>query len=230
MTVRSYITGAMTLLLTTYRQRENLTMDELVAVVGDLIRQADLPQSRWKVTEAPDARTVRYYMSAGILDKPAYEGSAARFSYRHVLQLLAIKALQSQYLPLREIKEIIGPKGEKDLEKLLKDVGLGHSSGGKVSNAATGRPRAPHGFAGQGRQDSLSESDAERPRGALLFSEVADRTGVSQTWERLEVEPGLELQISSDFRGAEGPSRLNVLLSKIRSLLEAHYRRHDESE
>ncbi len=229
-TVRLYIIDAMTLLLTTYRKRDDFSMDELVAVVGDLIRQAALPQGRWKVTEMPDPRTVRYYMSTGILDKPTYEGSAARFSYRHILQLLAIKALQSQYLPLRKIQEILEPLEEKELEKLLKDVGLANSSGGKVGAAAIGRPGPAHGSANQAREKPPSKLEPERPQEAFLFSDEADRVGVSQTWERLEVEPGLELQIRSDFRGAEGPSRLNVLLSKIRSLLEGHYRRHHESE
>ena len=46
-----------------------------------------------RVSAAPDARTVRYYTTLGLLDRPRIEGRQARYGERHVLQLLAIKAL-----------------------------------------------------------------------------------------------------------------------------------------
>jgi hypothetical protein len=45
------------------------------------------------------------------------------------------------------------------------------------------------------------------------------------TWERLEIEPGLELQVRADYAGAQGPSGVNAVLSKIRVLLAAREQR-----
>src|SRR5437016_1152361 len=43
-----------------------------------------------RVARALDPRTVRYYQTLGILDRPhSYEGHKARYGPRHLLQLLA---------------------------------------------------------------------------------------------------------------------------------------------
>ena len=221
----------MMLRLPTYRKRDDFTIDELVTVAGDLIRQAALSQSRWKVTEVPDARTVRYYMSTGLLDKPlAYEGSASRFGYRHLLKLLAIKTLQAQYLPLRKIKEVLNSMEEKDLERLVRDGVPGELPARKTNDMNDRRSRTQPALAIHAMQHFPFAHEVRPAKERLLARDAADRTAGSQTWERLEIEPGLELEIRYDFRGTESPSRMNALLSKIRGMLEAHNRRRHEAE
>ena len=44
----------MNLLLTTHRTRTDFTLDELVAVTADLLRETPFAQTRWKVTPVPD--------------------------------------------------------------------------------------------------------------------------------------------------------------------------------
>jgi DNA-binding transcriptional MerR regulator len=54
---------------------------------------------------APTARSVRFYVANGLLDRPEGTGTAATYNYRHLLQLLAIKIRQREGQSLEKIKE-----------------------------------------------------------------------------------------------------------------------------
>ena len=225
----------MTLLLTTYRTREDFTIDELVAVTGDLLRQAALLQARWKVTSVPDGRTIRYYSSTGLLPKPlGYRGSAALFGYRHLLTLLAIKTLQARFLPLRKIREVVEPLENKALEELIQRGApadpagwMLHDPGGQEYASEPPRSRGKSGGAESRRSPRAGDAT---PLPDLPLKGLAAPNPEALTWERLEVESGLELQIRSDYAGAAGPSGLNAVLSKIRVLLQARQTRRAEAD
>ena len=52
-----------------------------------------------RVRDVQDARTVRYYQSIGLLDRPVrYDGRKAIYAYRHLLQMVCVKLLQAQGL------------------------------------------------------------------------------------------------------------------------------------
>ena len=53
---------------------------------------------------APSARSVRFYVANGLLDRPEGTGTAATYNYRHFLQLLAIKIRQREGATLELIK------------------------------------------------------------------------------------------------------------------------------
>lgn len=100
--------------------REDLTLEELIDAVDGLLGKVAPEQSRYKVRERPDVRTVRYYTSRKLLPKPlSYEGGRARYGYLHVLRLLRIKQLQAE----RQTLAAIGPRLEgttaADLEQAL---------------------------------------------------------------------------------------------------------------
>src|ERR1044071_2133061 len=77
-------------------------------------------QGRGTVTELPDERTVRYYRTEGLIP-PAEEkqGTASVFGFRHLLQLLVVKKLQAEGLPIRAIRELVTGKTERQLKRLL---------------------------------------------------------------------------------------------------------------
>jgi len=72
-----------------------------------------------RVSAAPDARTVRYYTTLGLLDRPRIEGRQARYGERHLLQLLAIKALQALDLPLAEIQQRLYARSDAELKAMV---------------------------------------------------------------------------------------------------------------
>jgi DNA-binding transcriptional MerR regulator len=81
------------------------TLTELSAQV-DVALAVDYPgQVNGRVREVPDIRTIRYYTTRGLLDPPAQmRGRTALYGERHLLQLVAIKRLQTKGLSLTEIQ------------------------------------------------------------------------------------------------------------------------------
>src|SRR5213082_2396347 len=75
-----------------------------------------------RVSAAPDARTVRYYTTLGLLDRPRIENRQARYGKRHVLQLISIKALQATDMPLAEIQERLYARSDAELELLVGSI------------------------------------------------------------------------------------------------------------
>jgi DNA-binding transcriptional MerR regulator len=72
---------------------------------------------------APSARSVRYYVANGLLDRPEGTGTAATYNYRHLLQLLYIKVRQREGLTLDriepELKEQTGDALERRVAQAL---------------------------------------------------------------------------------------------------------------
>ena len=70
------------------------TLDQLCAQVSLALAvdYAGAPNER--IRDVPDPRTVRYYATLGLLDRPRIEGRTALYGRRHLLQLVAVKRLQ----------------------------------------------------------------------------------------------------------------------------------------
>src|SRR3954465_7057584 len=68
-----------------------------------------------RVREVPDRRTIRYYTTLGLIDRPAeMRGRTALYARRHLLQLVAIKRLQARGLSLADLqKELLGRTNEE---------------------------------------------------------------------------------------------------------------------
>lgn len=75
-----------------------------------------------RVSAAPDGRTVRYYTSLGLLDRPRITGRQARYGSRHLVQLLAVKALQTQGFALAEIQQRLLGRSEPELLAIIEAV------------------------------------------------------------------------------------------------------------
>jgi MerR HTH family regulatory protein len=89
------------------------TIDELSAGVAEALA-ADYPgQSNGRVRDVPDRRTIRWYTTIGLLDRPAaMRGRTALYGRRHLLQLVAIKRLQAAGHTLAAVqRELVGATG-----------------------------------------------------------------------------------------------------------------------
>src|SRR5690348_15034744 len=72
-----------------------LTLDELSARVALALADHYEGQASARVRDVPDVRTIRYYTTLGLIDRPAaLRGRTALYGRRHLLQLVAIKRLQ----------------------------------------------------------------------------------------------------------------------------------------
>ncbi|MGZ6126542.1 MAG: MerR family transcriptional regulator [Myxococcales bacterium] len=101
-----------------------MLLDELSSRIAEELGGRGLlgaaPDAR--VSAAPDARTVRYYTTLGLIDRPRIEGRQARYGERHLLQLLAIKALQAVELPLAQIQQRLYGRSDAELKGLVESL------------------------------------------------------------------------------------------------------------
>jgi DNA-binding transcriptional MerR regulator len=81
------------------------TIDELGARTSQVLAvDYDGPPND-RVRDVPDQRTIRYYTTLGLIDRPAaMRGRTALYGRRHLLQLVAIKRLQAKGHSLAEIQ------------------------------------------------------------------------------------------------------------------------------
>jgi hypothetical protein len=80
------------------------TLAELVGEVGKRI-EALPPPRNGQVRAVPDDRTVRYYGTIGLLDRPlAMRGRTALYGPKHLAQVVAIKRFQNLGRSLAEIQ------------------------------------------------------------------------------------------------------------------------------
>jgi DNA-binding transcriptional MerR regulator len=104
--------------------KQDLTLEQLSDEVEKQLKQRGLlnAQHDGRVSAAPDGRTIRYYTTLGILEKPKVISRQAFYGARHVLQILAIKSLQGLSLPLGEIQARLYGKSDKELEAILESI------------------------------------------------------------------------------------------------------------
>ena len=172
-------------------------LPEFARVGGQILAELQLEQQRGTVTSVPDERTIRYYLAEGLIQTPEErQGTASVFSYLHLLQLLTVKKLQAEHLPIRKIRELVADKTEQELETLL---GV----------------RGPAGKKTEAKRylESLLVPAPAAPPTQMAAPPPPQQLDASPSWQRVEIEPGLELHVRSDYSPP-------ATTGKTRSLLE----------
>lgn len=95
----------------------------LAAHVTALVDAAGVRPTNASARAAPSARSIRFYVANGLLERPEGTGTAATYNYRHFLQLLAIKIRQREGVTLdiikKEMKEVTGDALERRVASSL---------------------------------------------------------------------------------------------------------------
>jgi len=95
------------------------TIDELGAAVSAALAEGYDGPPNGRVRDVPDRRTIRYYTTLGLLDRPAeMKGRTALYGRRHLLQLVAIKQLQARGQSLAEVQRALVGQSDRALERL----------------------------------------------------------------------------------------------------------------
>jgi DNA-binding transcriptional MerR regulator len=181
--------------------RKYVGLPEFARISEQILADMNLEQERGTVTSVPDERTIRYYMSEGLIQTPEErQGTASVFGYLNLLQLLTVKKLQAEHLPIRKIRELVAGKNEQELETML---GVRAASGRK-----TEAKRYLETLLASAPSQPLMETSAAPPPPPQAAA------GQSHSWQRVEIEPGLELHIRSDYSPPATGSRTKSLLEK----------------
>jgi DNA-binding transcriptional MerR regulator len=95
-------------------------MDELVRRAAAALAGPAYPGSpNGRVRDVPDRRTVRWYVTIGLVDRPAaMQGRTALYSARHLLQIVAVKRRQAQGRSIAEIQGELAGATDKTLRRI----------------------------------------------------------------------------------------------------------------
>jgi DNA-binding transcriptional MerR regulator len=97
------------------------TLDELGAQVALALASEYSGAINGRIRDVPDRRTIRYYQTLGLVDPPAgSRGRTALYGLRHLMQLVAIKRLQTHGLTLAQVQERLVGLSEKALRELAR--------------------------------------------------------------------------------------------------------------
>lgn len=97
---------------------EPWTIYELSDQVAEALSAKAPTRADGRVREVPDPRTIRWYQTTGLVDRPSMRGRTALYGERHLLQLLAIKHLQGRGEPLAQIQAELAGASDDALARL----------------------------------------------------------------------------------------------------------------
>lgn len=189
------------------------SLEDFVQAVNDWLPQFLPLAEKSRIQDEVNPRLVRYYTTQGLLDKPLRAGREARYTYRHLLQLLVVRRLLMEGYSSPAIEKLVISKANSDLEALLQ--------GGVQLSVEAANPALA--FLQQVQQRSavppapMALSASPPVPEAALASEPSPAR-----WTRLEILPGLELHLREDFVYPNSVQEQQNLLQLIGQRL-AHY-------
>lgn len=197
------------------------SLDEFVEVLNSLLPQfLPVQKTRGRVREVVTPRLVRYYTSQNLVDEPLKVGREARYTYRHLLQMLLVRRLLAEGYGTSAIQPLISGKPDSELESLLQ--------GGAQLTVETTNPALAFLQQVQQRQAQaappLPDFYAPAASAPVPGSEAvqkADRLPPGMPgappaqWMRLEILPGLEIHVRDDFQLPVSPQEEANLLQLL---------------
>jgi DNA-binding transcriptional MerR regulator len=194
-------------LLSHYPENAQWSLEELVDEANALLPLV-LPQEAGKGSEAISPRTVRFYASEGLLDSPERQWREARYSLRHLLQLLAVRKLMSEGYGLRLLVGELGGKSNEELIAILENrVQLGLN-----------RPEAANPALAYLAE--LEQNLTPRARSTPTRSSTEPPLSKPEPLQRLRLKEGLELLVGPRFRPPRSKVEWQRLLQEIEQALK----------
>lgn len=186
-----------------YRLLAPWSLRDLSSLAGGILEASNVVPLNAAARARPSERTIRFYVARGLVHPPEGRGTAATYSYRHLLQVLAIKLRQMEGATLDQlVQEFQGLTGDVIERRVAAALGASLPAPAQLSLRPTlGGSRGKVGRAVQTRA-----ANAGGPARAR-FSAV----------RRLVVAPGLELTIDEQhplFRTHPDPEALALLLQR----------------
>ncbi|MDJ1180643.1 MerR family transcriptional regulator [Roseofilum sp. BLCC_M91] len=193
------------------------SLEEFAQVLNELLPQflPDHKSHSRRSREEVNPRLVRHYASQGLLDEPLKQGREARYTYRHLLQMLLIRRLLSEGFGVSALQSFVVAKTNTELESLLQG---GVQLSLEPANPALAfleqvKQRSPE--ASPGSQRNISPPSRKTP----AVSEATKPT--PENWKHLEILPGLEIHLRSDVTLPTSPQEQENLVQAIAQALLA---------
>jgi DNA-binding transcriptional MerR regulator len=188
-------------------------------------------QPRYALTELADLagvtpRTVRFYLSQGLLPSPGATGPGVRYGEEHLDRLRLIRRLQREHLPLAEIRSRLSGL---DGSEVAQAVQLADESATEpVDPADTAldyvrrllEPGRPPAVASLKRMTMAAEAPAPAyASGPSPSAPPPTRSIERSQWERIALTPDIELHVRRPLSRPQS-RKVDRLVSIARELLE----------
>jgi DNA-binding transcriptional MerR regulator len=96
------------------------TIAELAGASAVALDALGIAARNGQVRDRPDIRTIRYYGTLGLIDPPAeMTGRTARYGDRHLLQVLAVKAVQARGDSLADAQRTLVGASDEELRSTI---------------------------------------------------------------------------------------------------------------
>ena len=151
-------------------------------------------------------RTIRFYISEGLLPAPETRGRYAVYTDEYLDRLELIRRLKDSFLPLKEIRATVSALSWEEVQASLADLRKQDAQAQRIAMA--GEKTSQGQRAGERRSSAaeyiaelLSSKPANRPLppqpvGLPAASKTADSSGArEESWQRIHLAPGIELHI-----------------------------------
>jgi DNA-binding transcriptional MerR regulator len=185
------------------------SLSEFVGIVNAYLPSyLPLESSSTKVRDQVSARLIRHYTTQGMLDEPYKSGREARYSYRHLLQILVVRRLLADGYASHVIGDLATSKRNDELEALLQ--------GGVQLQMTVANPALAYLHQIQERNSMVTGTKVER----VVQRQSSPPTSESNQWTRLEVAPGFEVHIRDDFPDPNSSREKQNLYTRIQQVLE----------
>ena len=168
--------------LHTLREYRNLApwnLRDLAALVGAVLDASAITPINAAARAQPSERTIRFYVTKGLVSPPEGRGTAATYSYRHFLQLLWIKLRQMEGTTLATIiKEMHDQTGDVLERRAAQVLGASLPVPDRLALKSKGAP--PRGKSGRALTAWLARDATRDPESP-------------SSWHRIPVGRGVEL-------------------------------------
>ena len=166
-----------------YRNLAPWNLRDLAALVGAVLDASAVTPINAAARAQPSERTIRFYVTKGLVSPPEGRGTAATYSYRHFLQLLWIKLRQMEGATLVTItKEMQDQTGDVLERRAAQALGASLPVPDRLPLRSKGAP--PRGRSGRALTAWIAR-DAERDPDS------------PSSWRRIPVGRGIELHVDT---------------------------------
>ena len=188
---------------------ERWRLEELVQLAGQALNAAPYEgQTSGRVRDVPDARTIRYYTTLGVLDRPLeMRGRTAYYGRRHLLQIVAVKRLQARGMSLVDIQKSVAGADNSSLKRWAA-LPAGFWEAALARQAARATPPSPDELlasasAGAGSGRSTRDSGRRNRLSAEIEGHAVPAAAVTaRPAIVLSLAPGVSLIVEGDLMEA----------------------------
>lgn len=180
-------------------------------------------------------RTVRFYISQGLLRSPSGGGAAARYDDGHLNRLRLIRQLQKEHLPLAEIRNRLAAVSDDDVERLatepltVTDTAsdyIGRVLGTRALKRSTTLPpmsQAPLPAPGsKAAPYAAFRVSLHAQPSTSLRPPAPEAQPDRSTWERMSLTPDIELHVRRPL-SRDDNRRVDRLVEVARQLFEEEH-------